>query len=337
MNRYAPWIIAGVVAVLVGFAVYSLVHIWQNDETSPFPTSTATIVDGGAASAPAQPQRKAQAQEQSGRNPGVVPAPATTNPAIVAGEYAPAPASGWGSWMMTVVLLMSVVAAALIGGLVVGWRIKDPTDELAALRRKIGALEEWRARMEASAAPRHAGDRRDDRDDRDDRDIFAIYRTPLPESPPPPPPAAKPRESKAPPAAPPPPPPVPLSEIVAGYRHLLSGTLSRASFQSFFEGIGESGPVQLTADRTSIEEATGESFLVSVARSSRVLVFPSYDFASNAANQFSTIASVPEAVSILFDLERDEGEIAMERPAMFDIGEDRLVLKSKGVIRGFDG
>ncbi len=315
MNRYAPWIIAGVVAVLVGFAVYSLVHIWQNDETSPFPTSTATIVDGGAASAPAQPQRKAQAQEQSGRNPGVVPAPATTNPAIVAGEYAPAPASGWGSWMMTVVLLMSVVAAALIGGLVVGWRIKDPTDELAALRRKIGALEEWRARMEASAAPRHAGDRRDDRDDRDDRDIFAIYRTPLPESPP----------------------PVPLSEIVAGYRHLLSGTLSRASFQSFFEGIGESGPVQLTADRTSIEEATGESFLVSVARSSRVLVFPSYDFASNAANQFSTIASVPEAVSILFDLERDEGEIAMERPAMFDIGEDRLVLKSKGVIRGFDG
>ena len=128
-----------------------------------------------------------------------------------------------------------------------------------------------------------------------------------------------------------------ISEIVANYRRLLSGTMSRSSFQGFFDAIGESEPVKLTTQWDSIEPATGESFLTAVSLGPDLLVFPSYEFVSNAANQFSTIASVPESVSAVFELRRDDGEITLDRPAVFDGHDIRPVLRTKGILRGFDG
>jgi hypothetical protein len=318
MNRYLPWL-GGAILVLV-IATVGITH-FHGGSFGTAATSTALAVpdvsdDGGPP--PTPPVTKAHSGR--GKQP-VVGTPA---------EFSPPSESGLPSLTMIAILVLSVIAAAIIGGLVVGLRVRDPTDELTKLRKRIKELEDWRRRTEPQVAPPMEDD---------NRDVYAIYRRPLLETPPSPAlEPARPRSSGEPKTAPvQPPPPRPVNEIVADYQRLLSGTMSRSSFQNFFEAIGSAGPVQPTADHNSIVNATTESCLTALARGSKVLVFPSYEFVSNAANQFSTIASVPEAVSALFDLQRDDGEIVLERPAIFDGGENYPVLRSKGIIRGFDG
>jgi len=131
---------------------------------------------------------------------------------------------------------------------------------------------------------------------------------------------------------------VAIGDLVSGYARVASGQITRATFQSFFDSIGNSGPVEVADQgRSIVSSRTSEAFLTSVNAGSAIVVFPSYDFIANQATQFSTIASVPEAVSLLFELKRGDGDIAMERPAIFNATDSGPELRSKGVLRGFGG
>ncbi|HEY1605760.1 MAG TPA: hypothetical protein VGF77_09200 [Allosphingosinicella sp.] len=124
------------------------------------------------------------------------------------------------------------------------------------------------------------------------------------------------------------PPPAPrINEAVDAYNRLLGGSsLSRSSFEEFFASLG---------GRRDLGD--GRRFLAAVETGRTVLVFPSYEFASNMETQFSTIASIPDELAEAFDVQRGEGEILLEYPAVFDLasGTDRLV--TKGTLRGFRG
>lgn len=129
-----------------------------------------------------------------------------------------------------------------------------------------------------------------------------------------------------------------LNEISAAYSRIVSGNISRRAFADFFETIGRSGPAEISDGGRSIEGVSGgESFLTCVNAGSVYLVFPSYDFIANQATQFATIASVPENVASVFALERGDGELILDRPAVYEDSETGLRLVSKGEIRGFGG
>lgn len=129
-----------------------------------------------------------------------------------------------------------------------------------------------------------------------------------------------------------------LNEVSAAYSRVVSGNISRRAFADFFETIGRSGPAEISDGGRSIEGVSGgESFLTCVNAGSVYLVFPSYDFIANQATQFATIASVPENVAAVFALERGDGELILDRPAVYEDSETGLRLVSKGEIRGFGG
>jgi hypothetical protein len=129
-----------------------------------------------------------------------------------------------------------------------------------------------------------------------------------------------------------------LNEISAGYSRAVSGHISRSAFADFFDRIGSSSPVEIADGGRAIQNAsTPESFLTCVSAGSAYLVFPSYDFIANQATQFATIASVPENVAAVFTLERGDGELILESPAIYEQTETGLRIVTKGEIRGFGG
>lgn len=156
-------------------------------------------------------------------------------------------------------------------------------------------------------------------------------------APPPPPEPAEARE--------PPPPPEPrrrpsvpnLAEISAAYSRIVSGHISRSAFAQFFDGIGRSVPVEITDGGNAIGRASGESFLTCVDAGEAYLVFPSYDFIANQTTQFATVASVPESIAAVFTLERGDGELILDRPAIYEDSGTGLRRVEKGEIRGFGG
>jgi hypothetical protein len=129
-----------------------------------------------------------------------------------------------------------------------------------------------------------------------------------------------------------------LDKVSAAYGRVIAGHISRSAFADFFETIGRARPVEIADGGRSIEAASGgESFLTSVDTGPVHLVFPSYDFIANQATQFATIASVPENVAAVFALERGDGELSLDRPAVYENSETGPRLVSKGQIRGFGG
>lgn len=131
---------------------------------------------------------------------------------------------------------------------------------------------------------------------------------------------------------------IPLNDIVMRYGKVAAGHISRSNFAEFFESVGQFGPVEIAEGGQSITVTSNEeSFLTAVNAGSAILVFPSYDFVANQETQFNTIASVPDDVAVLFELARGDGEIVLDRPAVFEETEAGPNLRSKGELRGFGG
>jgi hypothetical protein len=128
-----------------------------------------------------------------------------------------------------------------------------------------------------------------------------------------------------------------LDSISSAYSRIVSGQISRSAFAEFFDGIGRWGPVEIAGGGGGIEPAEDGSFLTCVNAGGAYLVFPSYDFIANQANQFATVASVPDNVAAVFVLERGDGELILGRPALYEESEAGPQLVSKGEIRGFGG
>ena len=117
-----------------------------------------------------------------------------------------------------------------------------------------------------------------------------------------------------------------------------SGQISRGAFADFFATIGLAGPVEIFDDGNFIGSASGgETFLTCVNAGPAYLVFPSYDFIANQSTHFATIASVPKDVGAVFTLERGDGELILETPAIYQESETGLRRVEKGEIRGFGG
>jgi hypothetical protein len=118
-----------------------------------------------------------------------------------------------------------------------------------------------------------------------------------------------------------------IEEAVNAYNRLVAGTsLSRSSFEEFFSRLGSRGG-----------GATASRFLTAVEAGEILMIFPSYEFASNIETQFNTIASIPDDVSEYFDTQRGDGSIVVDYPALVSLSPERGSEIRKGVIRGFRG
>jgi hypothetical protein len=130
----------------------------------------------------------------------------------------------------------------------------------------------------------------------------------------------------------------PINDIVLAYGKIATGHLSRSAFQSFFSSLGPGGPVDVIDGGQSIRRSEDpDAFLISADIDGTILVFPSYSFVANRDTQFSTIASVPDNVALLFALTRGSGEIVVASPAVFSEREGVPTRERRGEIKGFAG
>jgi hypothetical protein len=128
-----------------------------------------------------------------------------------------------------------------------------------------------------------------------------------------------------------------LSALAAQYGQLTRGNISRSDFARFFDSLGESMPVESCDGGRGLQQAQGEGFLTAVGQGDHIIVFPSYTFVANWDTQFTTMASVPESVTELFDLSRGDGEIVMAAPALFDRNGGSPLRIERGKLHGFQG